>query len=233
MDLVLCAIDARSGQARFGPQLSYALPVAEMVHLAMAGRVALRDDRLVIIDAQPTGEAIADSALTDLHDLPATYPPLTVRSWSSWRGPHRIELYLKRAVDMGVVRIESDSRTGDKTLTVVQTEPIEQVTRRLIAAVDEPAPAIEDAAFAVLADAAGIARPLLQGRTERRHLARLSKLRDTGSASDAAQILQAGLKAIIELSRLATADPRNMDQRIGLTPAGRRAAVLFGRDAIP
>jgi hypothetical protein len=29
MDLVLCAIDAGSGRVRFGPRLSYALPVAE------------------------------------------------------------------------------------------------------------------------------------------------------------------------------------------------------------
>ena len=37
MDLLLCAIDARSGQTWFGPKLSYALPVAELIDLTMAG----------------------------------------------------------------------------------------------------------------------------------------------------------------------------------------------------
>jgi len=49
MDLLLCAIDAKSGRARFGPKLSYALPVAEMVDLVAAGRVGLLEGHLVVI----------------------------------------------------------------------------------------------------------------------------------------------------------------------------------------
>src|SRR5215472_17091462 len=82
MDLLLGAIDARGGEVRFGPRLSYALPVAEMFYLVQAGRVALRADHLAIIGPEPTGEPIAASALTDVQDLPATYPPLTVHSWA-------------------------------------------------------------------------------------------------------------------------------------------------------
>jgi hypothetical protein len=232
MDLLLCAIDARSGQAHFGPKLSYALPVAEMIHLVQAGRVELRDDHLAIIDAEPTGEPIADSALTDVQHLPATYPPLTVHSWVSWRGPHRIELYLKSAVDAGIVKIVTDGQPGHKTLTVTDPARIDQVTCRLTAVLDETAPGFDDVAFVVLADAAGIARPQLHGRDERRRRSRLSTLRRTKADGDAAQVLHSGLKAIAELSRLAAADPRSIDRRIGLTPAGRTAAMLFGRGGV-
>jgi len=101
------------------------------------------------------------------------------------------------------------------------------LTRRLIAVVDDPAPGFEDVAFAVLADAADIARPHLQGRDQRRRRDRLSALRDSAGDGGRAQVLRSGLKAITELSRLATADPTAIDQRIGLTPAGRTAARLL------
>lgn len=228
MDLLLCSIDARSGRARFGPKLSYALPVAEMIYLAQAGRVALRADHLAVIDRAPTGDPIADSAVTDLHDLPATYPPLTVHSWAGWRGPHRIDLYLKAAAEAGIVRIVTDGQSGRKALTVVEPEPIERVTFRLIAVLDEAAPRLADVAFVELADAAGIAGPHLRGWDQHRHRARLSALQRTATDGDAARVLQAGLKAITVLSRQATADPRSTDQRIGLSPAGRTAVELFG-----
>jgi hypothetical protein len=226
MDLLLCAVDASSGQARFGPKLSYALPVAELVYLADARRVGLRKDHLVIVNADPTGEPMADSALADLQ-LPAGYPPLTVQAWAGWRGPRRIDPYLRAAADAGILKVVTEAQSGRKTLTVVDPEPINQVTRRLIAVVDDPAPGFDDVAFAVLADAAGIAQPHLQGRDQRRRRARLSALRNVTGDSDPAQVLRPGLKAITELSRLATADPAAIDQRIGLTPAGRTAEILL------
>jgi hypothetical protein len=231
MDLLLCAIDARSGQVRFGPKLSYALPVAEMVHLVHAGRVGLGEDHLVVMHVEPTGEPLADSALSIML-RPETYAargPLTVQGWAKWRGPRCIDRYLKAAAEAGIVKIVAVGESGDKMLTVVDPEPINQVTRRLIAVVDDPAPGFDDVVFAVLADAADIARPHLQGWDQRRRRARLSTLRDRTGNGDPAQVLRASLKAITELSRLATADPAAIDQRIGLTPAGRTAARLLRR----
>jgi hypothetical protein len=216
MDLLLYAIDADSGRVRFGPKLSYALPVAELVHLVLAGRVGLREDHLVILDRAPTGQPRADSALHDLQLIPGT-PLLTVHQWAKWQGPHHIDPYLKAAADAGIVKVVTAGKSGGKKLTVVDPEPINQVARRLIAVLDDPAPGFEDVAFALLADAAEIARPHLRAWDEHRR-ARLSALRhSTGDGSDAAQVLSAGRKAIKELSELATADPRTLDDRIGLT----------------
>jgi hypothetical protein len=228
MDLLLGAIDARSGEARFGPRLSYALPVAEMFYLVQAGRVAVRADHLAIIDPEPTGEPITNSALTDVQDFPATYPPLTVHSWAGWRGPHRIDLYLEAAVEAQIVKIVTDGQSGIKTLTVIDPKPIDQVTLRLMAVLDDAAPGLADVAFAVLADAAGIAGPHLRGWDQHKHRARLAALRHVKAEGDAAQVLRAGLKAISELSALATADPRSIDRQIGLSPAARESVVLFG-----
>lgn len=43
MDLVLCAMEAGSGRVRFGPRLSYTLPVAELSDLEAAKRIAVRE----------------------------------------------------------------------------------------------------------------------------------------------------------------------------------------------
>ena len=95
MDLVLCAIDAASGRARFGPRLSYALPVAELADLEAAGRVAVRADGLALLDTTPTGEPHADTALSALDEKwPPPAAPLTVLWWARWRGPRRIDSYL-------------------------------------------------------------------------------------------------------------------------------------------
>jgi Golgi phosphoprotein 3 (GPP34) len=227
MDLLLCAVDANTGQARFGPKLSYSLPVAEVVCLAHRGRVGLRDDHLVIVDPELTGEPLDDSALSDLQELPATYPPLTVELWASWRGPGRIDRYLRAAVDGGIVQVVTEPESGRKTLAVVDPEPINQATHRLTAVLDESAPDIEDIAFAVLADEGEVAEPHLHGWDQHRHRARLSALRHIDDKGAAARILSAGCKAIPELARLATADPRNLDRQIGLTPAAR-TAMIFG-----
>ena len=134
------------------------------------------------------------------------------------------------ATDLGIVKIVKEGQSG-QALAVINPEPINQATRRLIAVLDESAPGFEDVAFAVLADSAGVARPHLHGWEQRRHRARLSALRRSDGNAEAAKVLRQGCKAIMELSRLATADPRTIGQQIGLTPTGQRAAKFFGSSA--
>jgi hypothetical protein len=218
MDLMLCAINPSSGQVRFGPKLSYTLPVAELAYLVHASRVELREDHLVVLDPRPTGEPLADFALTVLQ-LPAISHS-TVHQWVRLRGPQRISLYLDAVVDAGIVKVVTAGQSGGKTLTVVDPDPINQVTRRLIAVLDGPAPGFEDRTFAVLADAAGIARPHLKAWDSRRR-ARLRELRHSTGDGDAAQVMRAGLEAIRESSELAMVDPRSLNERIGLTQLNR------------
>jgi hypothetical protein len=82
--------------------------------------------------------------------------PWTVRG----RGPHRIDPYLADASSQGIVRIVTVAPER-KELEVTDAEPIKAMTRRLVAVLDDPAPRFKDVSFAVLADAAGIARPHL------------------------------------------------------------------------
>jgi hypothetical protein len=228
MDLVLCAIDAGSGRVRFGPRLSYALPVAELADMEAAGRVAVRADGLALLDATPTGEPFADAALSALDEKwPPPAAPLTVLWWARWRGPRRINPYLSAATDTGIVGI-----TGG-ALTVLDPGPLHAAAARLIAVLEDQAPTRGDVTFVVLADAARIARPHLRGRDHRKHRARLHQLCRQTVRGDEGLLLREGYKAIATLSSSATSDSRTINQQIGLTPSARRAATWFRLLALP
>jgi hypothetical protein len=220
-DLLLLAIDPDSGQTRFGPRLSYALPVGELTDLVRAGRLGLEENNLVVISAKPTGQAQADSALTVLAEHSG---PLSVASWVRWRGPRRIDPYLHAAVDAGIVHIVTAGSPERKLISVDDAGPIRSAMRKLIAVLDEPEASFADIAFAVLADTAGLAGPHLPGWDRRRHRARLSALDHAGPGEVAASVLRTGAKAARRLARRAGLDPRTIDQQIGLTPAARTAA---------
>lgn len=222
MDPLLCAIDAASGRARFGPRLTYALPVAELADLEAAGRVAVRADGLALLDTTPTGEPHADTALSALDEKwPPPAAPLTVLWWARWRGPRRIDSYLSAAAGAGVADIT------DGTLTVLDPGPVRAAAARLIAVLEDPAPARGDVAFAVLADAARVARSHLRGRDHRKHRARLRGLRRQAVRGDAGRLLRGGRNAIAMLSGLTTSDSRTIAQQMGLTRSARRAAIRF------
>lgn len=224
-DLLLLAIDPDNGQTRFGPGLSYALPVAELTDLVRAGRLGLEQDDLVVLNAQPTGEAQADSALAVLAEHPG---PLSVASWVKRRGPRRIDPYLHAAVRARIVHIVTAGSPVRKLIAVDDAEPIRSAARRLIAVLDEPEASSADIAFAVLAGTAGLVGPHLPGWDRRRHRARLSALSHAGPGDVATSALHAGARAARRLARRASFDPRTIDQQIGLTPNGRIAASYFG-----
>jgi Golgi phosphoprotein 3 GPP34 len=212
MDLLLLAI-APSGRTWFGPKLSYTLPVAELIEFAQSDRVGLQDGNLIVQDnlAQHEGSTVYD--------------------YVRGRGPHRIDPYLADASSQGIVRIVTVAPERKK-LEVTDAEPIKAMARRLVAVLDDPVPGFKDISFAVLADAAGIARPHLRGWAHRKHRACLPALRDATGDGAPAEILRAGLAAISQLSprasQLASTDPGTFDERIGLTPEARRAAMWFG-----
>jgi hypothetical protein len=222
MDLVLCAIDAGTGRVRFGPRLSYTLPVAELADLEAAERIAVHADGLALLNATPTGEPHADAALSALDEKwPPPAAPLTVLWWVRWRGPRRIDPYLSAAAAAGVVDIT------DGALTVLDPGPVHTAAARLIAVLENPPPTRRDVAFVVLADAARVTKPHLRGWEHRKHRARLRRLRRQAVRDDAGRLLHEGRRAVAMLSSSATSDSRTVDQQIGLTRSARRAATRF------
>jgi hypothetical protein len=214
MDLVLCGIDAGTGQVWFGPWLSYALAVAELADLEAAGRIAVRAEGLAVVDATPTGEPYADEALSAMNEKwPPTTAPPPVLWWARLRGPCRIDPYLSAAEAAGVVDVT------DGALTILDPGPVRAAAARLIAVLENPAPTRADVAFAVLADAGRVARLHLRGWEHRKHRARLRQLRRRAVRGDVGRLLREGSKSVAKLSKGAMSG--SLDQRIGLTSSGR------------
>jgi hypothetical protein len=100
-ELLLLAYDDQTGKAtgsRIGLDLGMAAAV--MVDLALAGRIAYVDGYLKVIDATPTGEAIADAVLTKA----AMEEPHTPAQWLQ-RLRHRLRTrVLDDLVARGVIQ---------------------------------------------------------------------------------------------------------------------------------
>ena len=65
-DLTLLAVAAKPGSLRAGPALPYSLVVGELVELAVAGRIAMHDDLIEVLDRSPIGDLLADESLARL-----------------------------------------------------------------------------------------------------------------------------------------------------------------------
>lgn len=232
VDLVLCAVDPGNGRARFGPELSYALAVAEMADLARAGLVRLRGQYLVAAGRGLDGDPLTDTALRILKMYDAQ---VFVGRWVADRGPRRINAYVEAAAEAGIVTLSPRSGSALGRMTVADPGRVRLASRRLAAVLDDPVPESGDRVYAVLADAARVAAPHLRGRGNRARRARLEALRQSaadagGDAADEIRMLSDGLKAIAELSALARsrAAGSTIDEQIGLSGKARQMVLFRG-----
>jgi hypothetical protein len=181
IDLMSLAIDAEPGYLRVGPELPYALIVAELVDLAVAGRITLRGDLIIVLDRSPIGDVLADDGLTRLADFAHG---VTVDDWLKRQGRWRAEAYLDGIRHDGV--------------------PSDQLVRHLRALIADESdpPAVQDLALMVLAHATGWPQARLRLPRHLRQRARLKRLASsvvgaTDDEGDAAlAVLRHGVRAM-------------------------------------
>lgn len=161
-DIVLLAI-RRNGTIVAYDQLRFALAGSQLVQLAAAGRIDIDQyGRVVVLNASPTGDALADVALAALND--AVRPP-----WAKeWVGRQRLVLvdrYLEHLAAAGAIRAEDRRVLGlfrtVRRWTVVDKQRLTDAKNRLaaIASTTEPVTS-QQAAFAGLVHAVGLDRSL-------------------------------------------------------------------------
>jgi hypothetical protein len=243
LDLALIPIDAESGRASFGPAVAFALAASELVDLALAERITLLDDRLVVQGRGPVGSALLDQALS--WTMERQLEPLSVSQWVAERGPWRIDAYLTALQGAEILHLVPIGRTAaaGKRIEVRNGQRVHAAVDRLAGVIaGGDLLSIEDLAFASLADAAGCARGHLHGREHRRDRKRLrglskSACRDQDSDTTALVILCQGIQAIRvhvkRAMRVASGSSRTIDQQIGLTDAGWWAAISYYSDSFP
>ena len=226
-ELVILAIGDGGPKPRFSPELAYALATAELVDLAVAGRLELRGERLVVVDSTRTGEAQDDDVL---RAIGRSTKRVTMPEWLAERGPWRIDAYVKELVAAGVVRVEKlrpRSADGAKTIRIRDADRFARVEERLLRVCDSTTePTVEELAFAVLARLGKCADAHVRGWGNRARRARLRNLVTTvlDSGDPAIRLLGACIPEIHRLALVAPeriSDTRTIDEQIGLSPAGR------------
>jgi hypothetical protein len=161
--IVLLALDDATGRpvGRAGMAPDLALAGALLMDLALAGRIDTDRDRVLLVDASPTGDAVADAALARLA-MPGApgdargLLPLLAREAAAAR-----EALLARLVAAGVLR-----RVEDRVLFVFADRRFPKAEGRAEAAdararlratlLDEAIPEPRDALLLGLARAAGL-----------------------------------------------------------------------------
>ncbi|MGN9775002.1 GOLPH3/VPS74 family protein [Micromonospora sp. H33] len=104
-DLALLSYDDE-GVNRLGrPALDHGLAGALLVELAIAGRVAVADERLVVTDLSPVGQHQLDEALHRISEDPKRRRP---KEWVTQLAKDLPEQILDGLVTAGVLRRESD-----------------------------------------------------------------------------------------------------------------------------
>lgn len=224
LDVMATAIDPDTGTVRVGARLAYALAAAELVTLADARRIELRDGVIAAVAEEPVEDVRAADALERLLRLPK---PSNVYDWLRRRGPYRIEAYIAGLEDGNLIRLTA-MVGGGKRITVVNSGELRAVHQRLAAAYTfPPVQPLEDFALAVLAVASrgggfGFGSP---GRVRRRLVRReLADLAPGGADAQVKGLLRECLAAIDGLAR-SGGTGRSDDERIGLSEAGRWAGI--------
>ncbi|MDP9793220.1 hypothetical protein J2S43_001732 [Catenuloplanes nepalensis] len=153
-ELVLIAYDTDGTAWGTGTAVDFAVAGAHLMELALAGRIAMRDGRIAVLDPAPTGSPLADAALAVLAADPKPRRPKEAVNLLSKKA---LQPVLDRLVESGVME-----RHDQKVLLVVPftrypspggvEHPTETERRRLMhAAVTDPHATPDDRTQALVA----------------------------------------------------------------------------------
>jgi hypothetical protein len=140
---------------------------ARLLELALAGRVALEDGKIVVADATPTGDELADEALAAIE---ASEKPRSAKHWVGRLAKGGVrKRVLARLDERGVLAAERSKFLGlvPRTRHVeVDPGPELEVRRRVRAAVlgEEPAPDARTVALASLVKACSLVGAVFERR---------------------------------------------------------------------
>ncbi len=176
-ELLLLALDPATGTTAQPQSLDLGLAGAQLVELALAGRIAPDGDRIAVVVPRPTGDPTLDSALELLRRRGA--PVRAVH----WIGGPRLGLrqtYLSHLERCGMVHAVAGQMCGVLPTTRYQatdTEISREIRARLDSAIRTGVPPDpRTAALAALAHAVGLGKHLYPGNEGRSSRSRLRDL---------------------------------------------------------
>ncbi|ONK13718.1 GPP34 family phosphoprotein [Streptomyces sp. MP131-18] len=176
-ELLLLALDPATGTTAQPQSLDLGLAGAQLVELALAGRIAPDGDRIAVVLPRPTGDPTLDSALELLRRRGS--PVRAVH----WIGGPRLGLrqtYLTHLERCGMVHAVENQMCGVLPTTryqATETAVSRQIRARLDTAIRTGTPPdARTAALAALAHAVGLGKHLYPGNEGRSSRSRLRDL---------------------------------------------------------
>jgi len=176
-DLLLLSVSAATGWIETAGRIEAGLMGSELVRLAVAGRIAIAADRVIVQDRSPCGDAALDLALDSLARARRGVRP---RSWVGHPRTGICDAYLARLEAAGVVRMERGTRLGIFPVVrwrIADPARVAHARARLDAIARSGGPLeATQAAFAGLAHAVGLGGFLYRGRENRQARERLKAI---------------------------------------------------------
>jgi len=178
-DLVLLSVWQGGGKLPAPAATAAGLMGSELVRLAATGRIDIASGRINVLDATPTGDAQADTALASLAALPR---PPRAATWCSRPRRGICDAYLAGLAAAGTVRKQEQTRLGFiKVRRWEVTDPARaQDARARLDAIAAGTGQVDlaQAAFGGLAHAIGLPGQLYPGRDGRDRRKRLELVAD-------------------------------------------------------
>jgi hypothetical protein len=170
-DLLLLALNPRTGQVRSPHPVDCALMGSELVSLAAAGRVGITGGRITVLDRRPTGDEELDSAVRSIAD--ARWRPRA----GGWVGRPRRGIraaYLNRLAQAGAVSMGHSAVLHQPRWQVTDSERLGAARQRLDVIARSKGPVtVEQRAYAGLVHATGLGKVVYPGWADRAARARL------------------------------------------------------------
>ena len=170
-DLLLLAINSRTGQVRSPRVVDCALMGSELVRLAAAGRVGITGGRITVLDQRSTGDGELDSAVRSITE--ARWRPRA----GGWVGRPRRgirEAYLNRLLRDGAVSTGESSVLHQPRWRVTDSERLGAARQRLEVIARSQGPVtVEQRAFGGLAHAIGLGKVVYPAWADRAARVRL------------------------------------------------------------
>jgi hypothetical protein len=195
-DLLLLSLSPTTGWIETAGRIEAGLMGSELVRLALAGRIAIAAERVIVQDHSPCGDEALDLALDSLARARREVRP---RSWVGHPRSGICDAYLARLEAAGVVRSERGTRLGIFPVIrwrVADPARVAQARARLDAIAWSGGPAeAAQAAFAGLAHAVGLGGLLYRGRDNRQARERLKAIAEGQWTAAAVSAAPAGTPA--------------------------------------
>lgn len=180
-ELLLLAIDPRNRRIRDVDRVRFALRVAELTELVLAGRIAVGARRIDVLD----DERVEDPRLNNvMRRLRSAVPPPTLKDWLRRTPPSLTTEYLSRLEDQKLVRVRRRRRSGGYTQDILAVDLprrqalVDRIDRVLRSTRTAESASDHDLHLAALVHAARlgpVVHPGLRGMAARRRLAAVAR----------------------------------------------------------